>query len=560
MRGNSISLSDKITRLRGVFIEQLPARMAEARMLFDTLRADASNHVAAISLHRHMHSIKGTGASFGLLELSTLSGKGEEYARVILENPGSLTGESWYLLDECLTNMERLLGDLILKEEGSHIQAEQNPAFEIPPTQLMAEEEHNEKLIYICEDEVLLAEQLGAQLHYFGFRTALFNSTADFRLAVQRKLPDAVIMDIMFPEGLSEGPKVLTELHENHGIRFPSVFISVRRDFDARLSAIRAGGEAYFPKPVNAMDLVVALDMLTRQRKPEPFRVLVVDDEPGVGQYHSLILENAGMVTHVAHDPEAVLDVVNEFRPDLVLMDMYMPKCSGRETAKLIRQIPDFVSLPIVFLSSETDTKKQFSAMEVGAEGFLTKPILPEQLVTEVVLRAERMRTLRALMACDSMTGLFNHTTTNQLLNNAIIAARRQNSSLSFAMIDVDHFKLVNDTYGHLVGDQVLLALARVLRQRLRDSDLVGRYGGEEFAVILNDAGLDNAAQIMDQLREDFSKVVFSAGDTGFSCTFSCGIAGFPQLGNMEILREAADKALYQAKHAGRNRVVAYEK
>jgi len=93
----------------------------------------------------------------------------------------------------------------------------------------------------------------------------------------------------------------------------------------------------------------------------------------------------------------------------------------------------------------------------------------------------------------------------------------------------------------------------------LRNSDLVGRYGGEEFAVILNDASLEKAMQIMEQLREDFSKVVFNVGDTKFSCTFSCGVASFPHLDDMETLREAADKALYQAKHAGRNRVVAYQ-
>jgi len=93
----------------------------------------------------------------------------------------------------------------------------------------------------------------------------------------------------------------------------------------------------------------------------------------------------------------------------------------------------------------------------------------------------------------------------------------------------------------------------------LRNSDLVGRYGGEEFAVILNDASLEKAMQIMEQLREDFSKVVFNVGEAKFSCTFSCGVANFPQLDDMESLREAADKALYQAKRAGRNRVVAYQ-
>jgi diguanylate cyclase (GGDEF)-like protein len=559
MNDRPSSSRSKIAQLRAKFVEQLPGRLSEARRHFEAIRAHPNDHEAAVTLHRFLHSIKGTGKSFGFNDLGAVAGQGEHLAGQLLEIPVNVTLEFWLDLDECLSNMGLCI--TVLQDAGfAPSQGGQTPFFELPPDSLSTQEESNDRLVYVCDDEPMQAEYLGEQLRCFGYQAVLFNNTEDFRQAVLKEQPAVVIMDLMFPEGDSAGANVLIDLRVNHGTLFPAVFISARRDFGARLSAIRAGGEAYFPKPVRAMDLVVTLDSLTRQSVPEPFRVLVVDDEPEIAQYHSLILEDAGIVTQVAHEPESVLNVVGEFRPDLVLMDMYMPKCSGREAAKLIRQIPDFVSLPIVFLSSETDTKKQFSAMAVGAEGFLTKPILPKDLVTEVALRAERMRTLRSLMARDTMTGLFNHTTINQLLDNAIIATRRQNSPLSFAMIDVDRFKSVNDTYGHPVGDQVLLALARVLQQRLRNSDLVGRYGGEEFAVILNGVELGKAEQIMEQLREDFSKVVFNAGDVKFSCTFSCGVASFPQLDDMETLREAADKAMYQAKHAGRNRVVAYAK
>ena len=263
------------------------------------------------------------------------------------------------------------------------------------------------------------------------------------------------------------------------------------------------------------------------------------------------------MITFQVHKPERVLGVLRQFRPDLVLMDMYMPGCNGRDLAKLVRQVPDYFGLPIVFLSSETDKHKQFSAMRVGAEGFLTKPIQPEDLVAAVAIRAERMRALRMLMVRDSLTGLFNHSTTTQMLESAIANAGRQQERLCFAMIDVDRFKAVNDTHGHPAGDQVLLALARILRQRLRNSDIVGRYGGEEFAVILQGIKLEVAVQIIDQLREDFAKIRFHAGEIEFFCAFSAGVSAFPQCKDMTSLREAADRALYQAKEEGRNRVVA---
>jgi len=239
-----------------------------------------------------------------------------------------------------------------------------------------------------------------------------------------------------------------------------------------------------------------------------------------------------------------------------VLMDMYMPYCSGHEAAALIRQIPSFLSLPIIFLSGETDKHKQFTAMSVGVEGFLTKPIQPDDLVNSVLLSADRMRALQSLMTRDSLTGLYNHTTTTQILDSALDAARRGGAPLCFAMIDLDRFKLVNDTYGHPMGDQVLLAMSRVLRQRLRASDVVGRYGGEEFAVILGNVGRQAAFDLMDSLRVDFSRIVFQGAGQTFSCTFSCGIADSPSHQGMESLREAADRALYAAKHGGRNRIV----
>lgn len=277
-----------------------------------------------------------------------------------------------------------------------------------------------------------------------------------------------------------------------------------------------------------------------------------------MAEYHSLILQEAGMTTRILLDPKDVLKTLSEFRPDLVLTDMYMPRCSGRDIAQVIRQIPEFISLPIIYLSVETDKRKQITALQVGAEGFLTKPIQPEDLIDAVAVRAERMRALRALMVRDGLTGLFNHSYVSQHLDLALAAARRNNDKLVWVMIDVDRFKAVNDTYGHLLGDQVLIALSRLLQQRLRHSDVVGRFGGEEFAIVMQSVDLAGSRLIVDRLREDFSKLLFHAGDKTFSCTFSAGIAAFP--GTLsERLIEAADQALYAAKRAGRNRVMLAE-
>jgi diguanylate cyclase (GGDEF)-like protein len=545
------TLQSKIEKLREAFIIRFPERISEARRCLNTLLDNPDERDAAAELHRILHSIKGTGNSFGFKEVASIADEGEHLAAQLVE---SETCAATVLpeLNDLLASME-----LASQSMQDAPQARLSSAYEIKSSPLAAQTSRDEKLVYICDDDVMQAKLLMGHLLCFGYRPEIFGSTAELLQAVERRQPAVAIMDIMFPEGASEGTRALAEIRAR-GMQFPAIFISGRNDFDARLKAIQAGGEAYFAKPVKPMDMVIALDRLTRKVEPEPFKVLVVDDEQGVAEYHKLILESAGMIVQTIQKPADVLERVGIFHPDLVLMDMYMPGCTGRDVAKLIRQIPDFVSLPIIFLSSETDREKQISAMSVGADGFLTKPIQAAELISSVSLRAERMRILRQLMARDSLTGLYNHTTTTQLLENAIVAARRDRTPLSFAMIDLDRFKSVNDTYGHPVGDQVLLAMARVLQQRLRNSDLVGRYGGEEFAVIMPGTSQESARLIMDQLRVDFSHVLFHGGDTNFSCTFSCGIACHPDFDDVETLREAADKALYRAKNQGRNAVVTH--
>jgi diguanylate cyclase (GGDEF)-like protein len=244
-----------------------------------------------------------------------------------------------------------------------------------------------------------------------------------------------------------------------------------------------------------------------------------------------------------------------EFRPDMVLMDMYMPQCNGLELASVIRQQEAYVSLPIVFLSTEANLDLQLEAMHFGGDDFLTKPIHPDQLVSAVVSRVRRSLALRSLMVRDSLTGLFKHTILRELLEVEIARAQRHQSQMAFAMIDIDHFKSVNDIYGHATGDRVIKSLSRLLQQRLRKTDVIGRYGGEEFAVILPSTDALRASGMLNELRTGFAHIRHQSGEATFYSTFSCGIAEYPSCADSHILIDTADRALYDAKRAGRNRV-----
>lgn len=258
----------------------------------------------------------------------------------------------------------------------------------------------------------------------------------------------------------------------------------------------------------------------------------------------------------VVNDPMRVLEQLARSRPDLILLDLYMPGCDGLELAMVLRQHESFLSIPIVFLSTEDDIDKHLRALSLGGDEFLTKPIQPTHLVATVRPRAARGRLLGSRLHRDGLTGLMNHSRQKEQLEIELIRAEREGTPLVFAMLDLDSFKSINDTYGHAAGDRVLCSLASILKKRLRRTDLIARYGGDEFAVVLPNTAPADAVSIFEQIAANFASLLHFAGDERFTVTMSCGVATHASPDTLQQLSEAADRALYQAKRAGRNRVV----
>lgn len=424
----------------------------------------------------------------------------------------------------------------------------------------------SELVVYICEDDPLQCANLADQIKCFGFNVSAFQEIEDFKQAVRTSPPDVIVMDMMHNNRETAGADAIVELMADNKNAIPVVFVSAQSDLLSRLAAVRAGSSAYFVKPANPSALCGALHALTTTEESEPSRIMIVEDDTFLSQMYAAILKDAGMETTILNDPLKAMPVLADFRPDLILMDMHMPGCNGMELAKAIRQMEEYISIPILFLSGETDIDLHFDARRMGGDEFLLKPIKPHHLISAVSVRADRMKLIRSFMIKDSMTGLYNHSAIKEYLAMYIERAIRNRTEISFAMIDIDKFKTVNDTYGHPVGDQVLVSLASLLKQRLRKSDIIGRYGGEEFAVILPECSSTEAVVILDQLRKNFASICFRSGRATFSSSFSCGVASLLDSDRcrdilyndrMERICTAADEALYSAKHCGRNRVIA---
>ena len=219
----------------------------------------------------------------------------------------------------------------------------------------------------------------------------------------------------------------------------------------------------------------------------------------------------------------------------------------------------EWLGVPIIYLSSETDSERQLEVLIKAGDDFLTKPISDNALIVAIFARAQRARQLSEVMTKDSLTGLLQHAHIKERLANELVRSMRQQQQVSVVMLDIDHFKRVNDEHGHAAGDNVIRALANLLRQRLRRIDSLGRYGGEEFLVVLPDCPAEQARRILDEIRQRFAEIQFSAQPHDLSCTFSCGIAQLaPQLDSKQLSQQA-DLALYVAKHGGRNQVAIHQ-
>lgn len=415
-----------------------------------------------------------------------------------------------------------------------------------------------EKLVYLATKDRQFAVFISEQIIHFGYFVQQIRDIKSLSNAVADHHAVAILVDISSWEADSPEMDVFEQVGKLASTTCPLIFISDHDNQMVRLKSIRAGGTAFFTKPINFVGLIDKLDSLTSTiSNPDPSRVLIIEDQTAVANYYQMVLKMSGMDARVLTQSNSVLEEVRDFHPDLILMDTFMPEINGVDLARIIRQVDEFVSIPIVFLSNEDDFGKRIEALDLGGDDFLIKPIKASHLMAVVRSRLERLKTLRSYMVRDSLTNLLNHTTFRSVLSQEVNRSKRQNTRLALAMLDIDHFKKVNDTYGHAAGDSVLKSLSRLLRQRLRKSDIVGRYGGEEFVALLLDCEAEQARAIMDEIRAHFSEIGFYPNETkSLSVTFSCGISTFPEYQNAKYLSDAADQALYAAKAGGRNQVV----
>jgi PAS domain S-box-containing protein len=370
-----LPIADTLAELRRQFTDQLSARM-------DALHAHAQdlavwNPAEAEALHRLVQRLT-SSAGLDMQPMSATAFALEARLAALLKAGAAPTETEWQAIGSDLERMDPLACIPLY------------PSVPAQPLRL-----DRSPLILLLEADPVQAGYLSQALRDDGYRVQVFAESAGFCaacMAADAERPAAVVMEVVFPDDDAAGAELLAKIKANQARRPPVILVSARDDLAARLAAFRAGACRYLVKPVDPGRLVELLDALTGRQPPQPYRVLLVDDDPLLLETHAAVLRAAGMAVRTLSQPLRIMDALSDFVPDVAVLEVNMAGASGPELAAVLCERDEQRHLPILFLSAEADIPRQSHALYFGGDDFLVKPVLPDHLVSVVTMRARRAK------------------------------------------------------------------------------------------------------------------------------------------------------------------------
>ena len=537
------SWDETFRELRGTYLLGARERRERLSRALESLARHPGDAAALAEIRTCFHGFAGSGGTFGFPALSEAGREGEEACDRLLRETGGTSPSD-------LAALHRLADTLRAALHPPEDEAAPCRETALPNVPLPGE------AVVLDEDGTFRAALTGL-LEREGLLVRSFGTLAEARAALADRTPDLLVTAITLPDG--PGASVIESLREHP--RGPSTFVAVvgsGTGFLDKVEIVTSGADLFVEKPLDLEALVRRLRLALEPRETGTARILSVEDDPDQAAFIRTILESAGFEVRTLADPSRLESEAASFRPDLFLMDVNLPGVRGYDLVRFLRRDERFATLPVIFLTAEGRDQARIAALRAGGDDHLVKPVAPGLLVSTVAARLERASLLKGLLVHDGLTGLLTHTAFLERARALVAAAgRTPNRPRALVLLDLDHFKAVNDAWGHPVGDRVLAALGAFLRRRLRASDSIGRIGGEEFGLLFEELSGDDTIRLVRRLLSEFETLSHRSDDGRvFHVSFSAGIALMeaPTM-TLESWRRAADAALYEAKASGRCRV-----
>lgn len=440
-----------------------------------------------------------------------------------------------------------------LVEEISRETAKITAQFAGDGDEVVAAQPVRKRILVVAPGADPAGQALADEAQSVGLEVIQATSASDVR---QRRLllwrPDVAIISNAI--GNTEMLELIAETSGDAAV----IAISSQDSLNDRLEIARRGAVAFFEVHTPPEDILQTVTEVLQMHAKRAGRLLAVDDDPKVLDIIRSLLEPEGIEVDTISDPFQFWEKLQESTPDVVLLDVDMPRITGLELCRVLRNDRRWASLPVVFLANVTDESVVKNAFAAGADDFISKPITGAELLLRIRNRLERSFSTRFLADADLLTGAVTRRRCLELLTDFMRLASRQREHITVALLDLDHFKKVNDQYGHAVGDTVLRYVGQLMLRNFRTTDVVCRWGGEEFLIGMYGANREQGARSMQKaLAELRGETFHGPAGVNFHMSFSAGLAQFPE-DNKELdgIIHAADELLYAAKIAGRNRVV----
>jgi diguanylate cyclase (GGDEF)-like protein len=502
---------------------------------------------------REAHTLIGSLGSFGLDEASHISRQIQQ----ILKQPHPPPVSDI----EALIKLIAALGGYLETESSADVAALPSSATVVAPLPL--------KLL-VVDDDLALAQQIAQEASIWGMQAQVVTTIEKAEKFLNDFSYNAILLDLNFSGSAKTGLKFLATISRKYP-NIPVIILTAEGIFEKRVEAARLGSRCFLQKPLAPSQVLAAVAQVLEQTSRSIARILIVDDDPALLKLLSTLIEPYGYQVTLLSEAQQFWQILEQTDPDLLILDIELyesarssdlreklPPYSGIELCQVIRSDLRWNRLPVLFLSAHTDLETVQRSFVAGADDFLNKPVVPQELLTRVQTRLKQ-RKIWETRELDELTGLSLRRKALQDLTRSLHLAKQQQQPFSLAILDLDHFKRVNDQWGHDTGDRVLSYFGKLLNQSFRAEDIIGRWGGEEFVVgmygMTNQDGIKRLQDVLEKLN---NYVFLAPNGTSFQVSFSGGIAQLvDNSSELQTLYCAADEALYRAKAAGRNRILA---
>jgi diguanylate cyclase (GGDEF)-like protein len=418
----------------------------------------------------------------------------------------------------------------------------------------------DQRKVYHLSDGNPLACEVDQKIEAAGYELTLLDSVAELKEVLAAFAPHLVIVDAPFQDALETIGEMIKAARGRLSHRLCLLTFSASGELSVRLRAMRAGADTFLELPTQSSDVMTRVGELLDADSADPFRVLIVEDDRSQAIFAESILRKAGMSTCAVTDPLAALDQLESFKPELILMDLYMPNCDGMELTAIIREREAFINTPIVFLSGEHDEEKHFEALNAGGDDFLSKPIRPKHLISAVTNRARRARQLgrraQTQNPRDPVTGLYERAYVLDQLNALLAGEDPATHGGGLMYVEIDAAGQIRERVGLTIFDALLNQIGAFIASHIESKDLATRFGDTSFALLCNAGGEEALEQLAGNLRDRTVREVFEHEGKTLTVGLSFGICAFAAgLGDAGAMLNAAERAMAEARAPGRNHI-----